>query len=209
MAGEEVSLQDALQVLRYIVGLNSVVTSAPFTGGCTVGYNAARSIVSRGDNPTLQDALQILRYIVNLPSTLTQPNPICLQCNRTNCICEGVLRVEIDSRSNVIRYFLDEPLAAGSDLNFTFTIQGDGIVIYDPDHSIMDSDNKRVRLFNGMMLIPMANDITTAFAGLIVDDVPAGAFIAIQEFEGDAESIVFGAHPDAPEYPIGNVILVS
>jgi hypothetical protein len=57
-----VGVQDALQILRYVVGLDSVIAN------CESAFNAAR--ITGGVRPGARDALQILRRQVGLPSLL-------------------------------------------------------------------------------------------------------------------------------------------
>jgi hypothetical protein len=57
-----VTVQDALQILRFIVGLSSVIrpNTPAWTAALIADANAAR--------PSVSDALQILRFVVRLPS---------------------------------------------------------------------------------------------------------------------------------------------
>ncbi|MCL1880757.1 MAG: hypothetical protein FWF76_01105 [Oscillospiraceae bacterium] len=57
----ELEIYDALQILRYLVGLSNSLDSCDFRRA---------AIISDPDNPTIADALQILRYLVDLPSAL-------------------------------------------------------------------------------------------------------------------------------------------
>jgi hypothetical protein len=58
-------VNDALQILRSLVGLSNSITGNPFA-------IEASNIIAPGATtmPTVQDALQILRYLVGLPSNL-------------------------------------------------------------------------------------------------------------------------------------------
>jgi hypothetical protein len=209
LGNEEIGIQDALQILRFLVGLSSVIENTPFSSentGCLRAYNAARSIASYSCRPTIQDALQILRLLVGLPNTLETDTPVCRQCELAECTCIAPLRVEIDARNGIIRYFHDAPLRAGRDLAYNFAVGGNGVVLEDPKHNSFDNDRS---LFRRRMAIPMSGGGYTVFAAIVVDDIPAGALIAIQEFTGDPENIVFGEHPEANHpYPIGNVIII-
>jgi hypothetical protein len=59
---ERYKVTDALQILRYVVGLPSVLDN------CTVAVMAA--LIISEENPGVRDALQILRSVVGLPSRL-------------------------------------------------------------------------------------------------------------------------------------------
>ncbi|MCL2754568.1 MAG: hypothetical protein FWD35_02470 [Oscillospiraceae bacterium] len=226
-----VTIEDGLEMLRYIIGLSDKITSAPFNGDCTVAYNAARSVYSRGNGPTIEDALQILVHIIGLPSVFDtcpptcarracqRPNgpPICqqgacIQCeySENDCICQGVLRVEIDARENVIRYFHDVAIRPGDDLDVLFRIVGDGITLYDPEHEIQTSGERRAtRLFTGTFINFMSGPTDVLFAGIMRRGLPAGALIAVQEFEGEPENIRFEPHAShVSDYPIGYVSIV-
>jgi uncharacterized protein YbjT (DUF2867 family) len=56
----EYTMQDALEILRYAVGLPSVLDN------CNVAIMAA--LLVSDELPGVQDALAILRFLVNLPS---------------------------------------------------------------------------------------------------------------------------------------------
>ena len=53
---------DALEILKYIVGIETVIADG------NRAFNAAR--ITGGDTPTVSDALEILKYLVQLPSRL-------------------------------------------------------------------------------------------------------------------------------------------
>ena len=55
---ETIEISDALEVLKYIVGLESVIAN------CENAFNAAR--ITGGDMPTIKDVLEILKYIVGI-----------------------------------------------------------------------------------------------------------------------------------------------
>jgi hypothetical protein len=57
-----IGVQDALQILRYAVGLENVLEQ------CDSAYAAAR--ITGGEKPGVADALEILRHSVGLPSLL-------------------------------------------------------------------------------------------------------------------------------------------
>jgi hypothetical protein len=232
-----VNVLDAVQVLRSLVGLESCVATStiatrffPFNSEDMLGYNAARSVYSRGCRATIMDAIHILRYISGLPSALDECPPNCdrdfckrpgrppacedlrcRQCSLISCVCIGTLRVEIDARSNVIRYFHDSPLESGSDLDFSFAIEGAGITIDTPVHTMKIDHGLEIKLLDGLMENTLSSDVFVIFAAIMTRDLPPGAYIAMQSFEGSAENIVFAPHPDAPlhNYPIGNVLLIQ
>jgi hypothetical protein len=58
----KITVRDALEILRYTVGLPSVLDE------CETAYQAA--LIVSEETPTIQDALQILRHITGLPSAL-------------------------------------------------------------------------------------------------------------------------------------------
>ncbi|MCL1881878.1 MAG: hypothetical protein FWF76_06845 [Oscillospiraceae bacterium] len=66
--GDSISIDDALQILRYIVGLytNNSLAWAVETENCA--RNAA--LIVSEETPGIADALQILRHLVDLPSAL-------------------------------------------------------------------------------------------------------------------------------------------
>jgi len=61
---EKYQVEDALAILRYVVGLPSVLDD------CEVAMMAALVISSEVEGPQIDDALQILRYVVGLSSVL-------------------------------------------------------------------------------------------------------------------------------------------
>jgi hypothetical protein len=76
LLGGAPTLQDALAILRYTVGLSSELDSSSGGGPGTPQWNAA--LISedskRTNRPGLSDALQILRNVVNLPSDVRVRN---------------------------------------------------------------------------------------------------------------------------------------
>jgi len=62
----EYQVEDALAILRYVIGLPSVLDD------CEVAMMAALVISSEVDGPQVNDALQILRYVVGLSSVFTE-----------------------------------------------------------------------------------------------------------------------------------------
>jgi hypothetical protein len=61
-SGELPTVQDALQILRFLVGLSNAIEDDP-------DARLAANITNPGMNrPSVQDALQILRFLVKLPS---------------------------------------------------------------------------------------------------------------------------------------------
>jgi hypothetical protein len=91
-----VTVQDALQILRYLVGLSSVLNgnqSFPqgVTGTIENALRAARIFDLRAERPTVQDALQILRYLVGLSNFIdgsaSRPRVYCDDCRSFECSC--------------------------------------------------------------------------------------------------------------------------
>jgi hypothetical protein len=60
-------IQDALAILRYLVGLPSVIDN------CDDARVAAIITSPGGKTPQIQDALQILRRLVGLPNMIDNP----------------------------------------------------------------------------------------------------------------------------------------
>jgi hypothetical protein len=58
----EVGIDDALQILRYLIGLSSILDD------CENAVRAA--LIVSDDIPQVGDALQILRYLIGLPNEL-------------------------------------------------------------------------------------------------------------------------------------------
>jgi hypothetical protein len=204
----KVDVLDALQILRFLVGLSSDIEVAPFPQVCTVGYNAARSVVSYGGNPAISDALQILRHTVGLSSSLDR-DFTCRQCGLVECVCQGAMRVEIDARTNTLRFFHDTPIIAGADLAYTFKIGGEGILVNrDPLHHC---PQEFTPMFENSGSNSMANNNEVLFAAIIERaTVPAGTPIATMRFEGNAENLEFLPDPFARHpFPIGNVIVIA
>jgi hypothetical protein len=68
LGGSRPSMQDALAILRYVVGLPSPITDFP-------NARIAANITNPGlGSPTVRDALAILRYIVGLPNEIDTRN---------------------------------------------------------------------------------------------------------------------------------------
>jgi hypothetical protein len=62
LGNSNVGVLDALEILRYIVGLDSIINE------CHSAFNAAR--ITGGETPTVHDAIQILRHSVGLPNMI-------------------------------------------------------------------------------------------------------------------------------------------
>jgi hypothetical protein len=65
-----VGIGDALQILRFLVGLPNLITE---NGEGSNAWNAAR--ITGGERPNIGDALAILRSLVGLPSEIDYANP--------------------------------------------------------------------------------------------------------------------------------------
>jgi hypothetical protein len=238
--GDRLRINDALQILRYLVGLSSEIASAPFAADeCMIGFNAARSVTSWGFVPNILDALQILRRLVGVPSTLDDCPPDCSrswcrrsdgsrqcqdfrcrQCTRVNCVCEGVMRVEIDARQNLMRFFHDKPLRG--DLGYSFSVRGNGVTINRVAHEIpevrIDPATGLPRGFitgEGAQLIEnsggnsLLNENEVAFAIVLARGATTGALVAVMTFSGNPENIRFEEYPGAAhDFPIGNVTII-
>jgi hypothetical protein len=57
-----ISIADAIQILRFVAGLSSVIEPD------NAAWNSA--LITGGDRPNVNDAVQILRYLVWLPNVL-------------------------------------------------------------------------------------------------------------------------------------------
>jgi hypothetical protein len=67
--GENVTIGDALEVLKYLVGLQNVISS---NGRDSRQWNAA--LITGGDTPMIGDALEILKHIAGMESMLGRKN---------------------------------------------------------------------------------------------------------------------------------------
>ncbi|MCL1831874.1 MAG: hypothetical protein FWG45_03050 [Oscillospiraceae bacterium] len=243
--GDEITMRDALQILRYLVKLSSDIVTAPFTAEDDMtAFNAARTVTSFGNKPEMADALQILRHLVKLESTLDVCPPNCNRsfCKRADgtkkcqdrqcrnykldgtmcggvgdaCKCEGVMRVEIDARNNIMRFFHDKPLKR--DLGYSFLIKGVQIdsIKHETMKMITDSSGKSVPMFgadgkllNSQSTNSLYNLENVAFAVILEYGAPTGALVAFVPFTGDPEDVRFAEYIGAEhDFPIGNVTIV-
>jgi hypothetical protein len=66
LGGDEITVHDALEILKFVVGLPNDIAD------CETGDSFNAALIVSEERPSVDDALEILKWLVGLPNVLDE-----------------------------------------------------------------------------------------------------------------------------------------